>query len=367
VDRLVQFYRQTLPAYRAVLLALVGFAPAVAAFHDAGVASCAGCHTMHNSQDGTPIDPGIGHEMLLLYESATDLCLSCHADENGSVLGTDPIAPPPERGGGNFVFLYEDDLNDLIRGPANPITGNHAGHNVASLSWGIPVDPDHPVAPGGDYPAADLGCTSCHDPHGNSEFRMLRGAGSTDAAGFAFTSPAPLAQGIPLTGAAESTSLHTAYQRGWAAWCANCHGYYHEEGPGFDHPDSETLGSDERDTYNRYAGPDNPFGGSFATAYIPELPLEDPTRTTTSTVGAGSSSRLTCMSCHRAHATSAPKGLRWDPNVVILKDDGSESGSYPLPSPYPDPRQRSLCVKCHYEDANHGFGRSCMTCHRYDH
>ena len=45
--------------------------------------------------------------------------------------------------------------------------------------------------------------------------------------------------------------------------------------------------------------------------------------------------------------------------------DGFESGSYPIPSPYPDPNQRSLCVKCHYTEAyEHGFGRPCMECHR---
>ena len=45
---------------RKLLLIAIGLcfvaSPAVA-FHDGGVAHCNGCHTMHNSQDGTLVDP----------------------------------------------------------------------------------------------------------------------------------------------------------------------------------------------------------------------------------------------------------------------------------------------------------------------
>ena len=55
------------------------------------------------------------------------------------------------------------------------------------------------------------------------------------------------------------------------------------------------------------------------------------------------------MSCHRAHATSAPDAGRWDFNVTGLAEDGQESGSFALPNPY-DGNQRSLCNKCHSQD-----------------
>ena len=41
----------------ALALALVFVASSALAFHDGGVARCSGCHTMHNSQDGVPVDP----------------------------------------------------------------------------------------------------------------------------------------------------------------------------------------------------------------------------------------------------------------------------------------------------------------------
>ncbi len=339
------------------------------AVHEGGVGACKYCHTMHNSEDGISNDhvPPGGGEDLLLYESSTDLCLSCHATENGAVLGPDPTNPPPELGGGNFTFLYENNINDGPNGAQNPIDGHHAGHNVVSAYWGIPEDPENAVSPGGNYPSSELSCTSCHDPHGNQNFRFLWGNGITSAGGgYIFRYPAPLAEGISLFLGQESPSNHTAYQAGWSEWCANCHDLYHDEGlPGFEHPAGHSMGGDEASSYNRYNGPGDPAGGAYATAYIPEVPVEEPSMTVSSTIGAGSSSQVTCMSCHRAHATSAPKSTRWDPNVEFLDLDGLESGSWPLPNPYTDPDQRALCIKCHYNDAeDHGWGEACMSCHR---
>jgi predicted CXXCH cytochrome family protein len=277
-------------------------------------------------------------------------------------MGSDPLNPPPEKGGGNFIFLLEDDIND---GVGYPIDGNRAGHNVASIEWGIPVDPNHIVGPGGTYPSDKLTCTSCHDPHGNQNYRMLRGLGSTDNTGFVFIYDAPQGEGIGLDGR-ESPANHTAYRGGWSDWCANCHGFYHDEiYQGFEHPMDRPMNMEMRDTYNQYNGPLDPYGGDISMAYVPEVPFESRDMTTTSTTGPFGWSRLACISCHRAHATSAPSSTRWDPNVEFLDDDGLQSGSYPLPNPYSEQGQRALCVKCHYPVAEaHGWGRPCLECHR---
>jgi predicted CXXCH cytochrome family protein len=302
---------------------------------------------------------------LLIFELATDLCLSCHATSYGALLGPDPTNPPPETGAGNFSFLYEDNINDGPSGSQNPISGNHAGHNVASGSYGLTSDPDHTTAPGGHYPSSQLTCISCHDPHGNENYRLLGGAGPVDNSGFSFAYPAPHAEG-PALGAPERLDQHVAYHSGWTNWCANCHGRFHDEGsPGFEHPASTALGSEEISSYNSYNGSIDPIGGNYATAYVPEIPLEDLLQTTSSTAGASSQSRVSCMTCHRAHATSAPSSMRWDPNVTLVAQDGIRSGSYPLPSPYTDQSQRSLCIKCHYQKSQeHGGNRVCMACHR---
>ena len=95
---------------------------------------------------------------------------------------------------------------------------------------------------------------------------------------------------------------------------------------------------------------EDPLGGTTASAYLAQVPFEDASVDYTSTAGPSASSYIMCMTCHRAHASSAPDAGRWDFSVTLLVDDGVESGSYPLPDPYASLAQRSLCNKCHVKD-----------------
>jgi len=330
-----------------LLLALAA-APA-AAFHDGGVASCGGCHVTHNSQGGQPIVPGPGNDYSLKAGTASDVCLLCHAQSAGAVLGLNALAPPPEKGGGNFVFLLEDNLNDAEGGASSPIPGAAAGHNVVAPAHGLFAETRYSVAPGGSFAVGELGCTSCHDPHGRDTFRLLHGAGEVQNGLAVFSAAAPLASGLDVSSSAtESRNSHSAYRSGMSAWCGNCHGRYHDDfGAGFEHPVDALLTVEVVDQYDRYDGVGNPTGGSSLLAYLPEVPFEDAAAAVGSTAGPGASSRLSCLSCHRAHASSAPAAGRWDFRVDTLGQDGVESGSWPIPNPYSDPSQPPLCWKCH--------------------
>jgi len=342
------------PALPAMLICLiaVGYGSVVQAFHDGGVGSCNGCHVMHNSEDGIPVVPGQAGEWLLRAETPSDLCLSCHANNFGAVFGPDPLNPPPELGGGNFTFLLEDNLNDGPDGAIDPIGGDAAGHNINAPSYGISADGVQVTSPGGNYPSRDLGCTSCHDPHGSGQFRMLRSAGSADPLGPAFLYDAPAAEGLDVTQVvSESDAAHTAYHSGMSRWCGNCHAAYlirhNQAQSAFSHTVDRGMGANAANQYNIYNGTDDPEGGVPATAYLAAVPFEDPSQTTTSTQGPAQNSRFHCLSCHRAHATSAPHAGRWDFNVDLLMEDGAISGSYPIPDPYQSPNQEPLCHKCH--------------------
>lgn len=320
------------------------------AFHGGGVASCGSCHVTHNSADGSPIVPGPANDYALRSTTASELCLLCHAQSAGMVLGLNPLAPPPERGGGNFVFLLEENLNDAADGATRPIAGSAAGHNLVAPVFGLTADTRHGVSPGGSFPAAEMGCTSCHDPHGRSNFRMLWGAGTIRNGLFVFGAPAPEASGLPLTaGAVEGRGAHSAYVSGMSAWCGNCHGDYHRTvgTERFEHPNDALLTIAVVDQYNRYQGVLNPTSGSPLDAYLPEVPFEDVAAAVGSTAGPTSTSRLSCLSCHRAHASSAPAAGRWDFAIATLGADGVVSGSWPIPNPYGDPSQPALCWKCH--------------------
>lgn len=332
-----------------VAIALGVGGPALA-FHQKGVANCNGCHLTH----GEGADPGVqagpsADEGLLIAESASDVCLMCHAENLGAVLGADPLFPPLERGGGNFVFLLEDNLNDAAGGALNPILGDAAGHNLVAPGHSLSADPRYTLSPGGSFPANQLGCTSCHDPHGNASFRMLNQVGPVMDNVATFANPAPVAVGIDINGPRETANHHTAHSSGMSAWCGNCHGSYHRPGSGssFEHQILGNLGVTVGQRYNEYNGDADPSGGLQATAYLPEVPFEDTSNTITSTAGTGAQSKIMCLSCHRAHATSSPAAGRWDFNVNLLAEDGVESGSYAIPNPYGDPSQGPLCDKCH--------------------
>ncbi len=349
------------PTAAAALLAAFLLMPSgVLAFHDQGVASCAGCHVMHDDGLSTA-------DALLRGLSASDVCLSCHGAGAQPVFGGTPLLPPPELGAGNFVFLLEDELNDDPRPSAPSVGGHHAGHSIVAPGAGLVPDPDRPTAPGGTFPSAELGCTSCHDPHGNASFRMLNGAGPVQGGLYEFLFPAPEAEGMPLAlaGAGESPTAHSAYRSGLSDWCANCHGFYHDVvgTARFEHPYEADLGGDWAQRYDEYLGEADPDGGSAATAYLPQVPFEAPGAAVDATAGPGPDARVACLTCHRAHATSAPAALRWDARVATLGQDGLASGSYPLPNPYGDPDQRQLCLKCHEADHALASPLSCVTCH----
>jgi predicted CXXCH cytochrome family protein len=333
----------------AVVLCTAAPAPA---FHAGGVADCSVCHTVHQAQDGvqeSDLDPA-GNPHLLVMKDPSSVCISCHDLLDGTfVVGGDPLDPPAQRAGGSFIFLIEDNLNDAPGGANNPIPGDAAGHNLVAREYGLAADATLTAAPGGDFPAAVLGCTSCHDPHGGGTFRFLHETGDVVAGGaFTFTTPAPDAEGLPIQ-LAVGPAGHTAYRGGMDAWCGNCHGDFHANGTQLVHPSGRVLGGRAATAYNLYNGTGDIVGGTAATAFLEQVPFEDPANTITGTTGPRPDSRISCVTCHRAHASSAPDAGRWDFGVTFLEQDGVESGSWRIPNPY-GPDQRSLCNKCHAKD-----------------
>ncbi|MFZ5434086.1 MAG: cytochrome c3 family protein, partial [Calditrichota bacterium] len=309
-----------------IVMAVVAFmATSALAFHDEGVARCSGCHTMHNSKDGLPVDAANpnGNPYLLIRATASEVCLSCHATERGAVWTADPLAPSSEKGGGNFCFINEDNLNDGRYGnqPANFIPGSYGVHNCIAPSYGGIADPALTTSPGGDYPAAYMSCTSCHDPHGNANFRLLYGAGRVTAGDFDFVNDAPECDGISYSSGVETPTSHTAYKGGMSAWCANCHGDYHQpntNGKLF-HPSGSLIPGEIATTYSLYNGTGQPDNTNPTHSYLPMVAFEDPSMTTSSDAPPSAFAEVSCISCHRAHGSSAPNIGRWDFNVGLYE------------------------------------------------
>lgn len=342
------------------VLFVASYSSAVMAFHDAGVAYCGGCHTMHNSQEGALIDSAsaTGNSYLLKKGTPSDTCLSCHAGYGQ--LTTDGLSLGP---GGDFYWMKTDVSYVGHSGSTTTVLARKHGHNLNAPGNALSEDTTLTTAPGGTYDATYMGCNSCHDPHGNANFRLLYGIGETAAnypGGYDFTDGAPVAIGGSrktklADSGAEKYAQHVGYQSGMSGWCANCHPNFHSGmTSNLVHPTGQNLGTDIANNYNAYVTTGT-LTGDVSASYLGLVPFEDAANTTTtSTAGPTATSKVMCLTCHRAHASPYPDAGRWDFAQTELSE------SHPAGEPYlaewdgGNPldltHQRSLCNKCHIQD-----------------
>ena len=347
-----------------------------AAFHDGGVAHCNGCHTMHNSQDGNsvafssggfPRPVTTGNNWLLIYENPTDTCLNCHYGSGSYHVWEDSgdvAAGYDEKGAGDFIYSTAANVQENSHADVFPVDGEAAGHTlVSSIGGRTAVDNTLAVAPGdlgaNPYPTGAMRCTSCHDPHFNGGFRALWRNGQESDGIYAYARNWTVdldATGISMFGPSETDGFHNQYRGEYADWCATCHPDIHDSGDSI-HPTGSTMSAQVQVQYGQYSGSTDCVGvpapcgtGSAASSYLAMVPFEDPDMSQfTYTGGPDSNSMVTCVTCHRAHGSSAMDAGRWDFNVTGLAEDGEVSGTFALPNPF-DGNQRSLCNKCHAKD-----------------
>lgn len=384
------------------------------AFHDGGVANCAGCHSMHNgaenaasvkvtAADGTfTTVVAAPTENLLKGSDASSTCLNCHQGTVGSyhVLSTSANNP---KEGGDFGWLTKQYMAG--RTGTTAYAGNNAGHNIVAADFGLISDPTNTTAPGSTlaYSSLLLGCTSCHDAHGQvldgtagggkpaevsgsygdaiapgetkANFRLLGDsmyeAGGIDDDNFAFTKDAPIAL------ADSSSGKKTRYGSGMSEWCANCHDAYYNNTPDValsKHPTSVPMADNGYTlNYNKYVATGN-FTGDQTTAYNDMVPFETGatdqadliTATVNTTAGPVAGAQVMCLSCHRAHASAFNNAGRWDFTASLLAESSNLASTSTFATVAPsgvayyadgvakdmslDTTQRSLCNKCHAQD-----------------
>ncbi len=370
---------------RIAVAALFAFAFGNAyAFHSGGVAECEGCHSMHNSFEGSPNVTGRAFAAgtgpyLLKANDQSGACLNCHAAADTgpssyhiATLGVNPAdstTPVEATPGGDFAWLKKT-LTITIRKSTLIREGERFGHNVIAADFGYVADDVVTAAPGGTYPAANLGCQSCHDPHGryrrfadgsqqttglpifasgsyNSSinptagvsavgvYRILGGAGYAPASypTVPFTTGAPDAvvascyYRLELSGSAVSQT-GIAYGQNMSEWCANCHtdilqNSYSSGVAGQRHPagNSAQLTAAVVTAYNAYvsSGIMTNTGPSFSTL----APFENGTNNyaqlkswavtaaSSNHPNASTGANVACVSCHRAHASPFESALRF--------------------------------------------------------
>jgi hypothetical protein len=291
--------------------------------------------------------------------------------------------------GGDFAWLKKS-FQWTEDGKANQSPGESHGHSVVAVEYGLTPDSRLAAAPGGTYPAASLGCVSCHDPHGKvsgsassggpigvsgsygesppgetiaGNYRLLGGAGydgGGSGTGVAFKQPAPIAVANPGDWR-ETETNHPAYGSGMSEWCANCHDGMANggSGNGKSHPagNDVKLGKEIVESYNAYVKTGD-MSGSRPTAYLALVPFEHGTSDTlllrpSGTEGPDGNANVMCLTCHRAHASAFGSIGRWDFRATfIAQSHPNDRESYygrDVAAQF-GPYQRSFCNKCHPRD-----------------
>jgi predicted CXXCH cytochrome family protein len=396
-----------------LMIARTGFA-----FHSGGVAECMGCHNIHDGQSPSA---------LLVGSDISSTCLSCHgAASAGSyhiasidVGGTNNgLVPRQMTPGGDFGWVLKTFTWSPASGTSSTEEGYVHGHNIVANDYGFVADGLNTVAPGGDMGASLLSCNSCHDQHGKlrrlsdgtfatsgapivgsgsytdsadpgagqavGAYRLLRGPGSeTGSGGKTFTTVfnAVVASTYNRSEGISQTAI--AYGAGVSDWCGTCHpDMLAATSPNHTHPTNQGFSLTVVTIYNSYMG----SGLTGNSGFDSIVPFENDNETnyanlrTDATANAAvadatTSSKVMCLSCHRAHASGFAHMTRWQNESAFIAVDGvwpgtDSTSSIATAAQYAMGRttaetsrayndvpatkyatyQRSLCNKCHAND-----------------
>lgn len=260
-------------------------------WHRGSGLTCSDCHTMHNSLRGQSMrydaDPTPA-EKLLRADGTTAVCIACHGGDRPTALAPDvkyPSALEPPGGG------FPADLGD----PAQ------VAHALA---------PTPAVPPQGSL-AMVLTCGTCHDSHGNGNYRNLR---DSPAASGRFA-PAPIVhQAVTANGTNPAdvyTGANVRYVSGMSQWCIDCHDLItsaHVAAGGstlLSHPWDRTIAGGAA------------TGVTDLAAWMATVPNRVPVQNRLGLAPPNDADEVFCLSCHRAHGSPNPAGLVYADGVTL--------------------------------------------------
>lgn len=229
--------RLALLAAGSAALFMVGAAPASAdagPHHEDGSAvtdGCAACHRVHTAK-----------APQLLKEDQSTLCLSCHGT-TGTGASTNVVdglgyssaarsgSPGALRGGG-FSFarigsgaptgqsagFSNADGVVPVAGTGSAVTSTHSISSTSVTAWGNGAS--------GAGATIQLRCGSCHDPHGNGNYRILRDI-PKESGGTSTTIADAGTKDYTTTNYWQVNDTNaSSYIGNVSAWCTTCHTRY---------------------------------------------------------------------------------------------------------------------------------------------
>jgi predicted CXXCH cytochrome family protein len=261
--------------------------------------ACAGCHRTHQ-----------GAAPKLLVAANTNLCLTCHGPtgtgsnvdvSDGIYRGTTAGSQNAALNSGGFTFAKQD--TSLSGKPVSAaVTSMHQvqgmpGYSPTAMAWGAGAISTTATA-GQPF---DLYCTSCHDPHGSKNYRLLR----TTVNG----KPVSVTQTDETT--KDYTTPHyykpTAGSGQWeiASLCGACHTRYVATASG----SGETSSTDILFAYrHRIEAPSGSTLNGLTYTFPTALALPVSTASGGAPTTSPDNRSMVCLTCHYAHGTTASMG-----------------------------------------------------------
>jgi predicted CXXCH cytochrome family protein len=285
--------------------------PHIATGTNATPDKCAGCHRIHTAQTDT---------LLKNAGTVSDFCYSCHGSGGtgsdlavqegtyyggsgaGAPYGSKPASSTVGLRAGGFDMARIDTTDPSfeeigVLGTGQPVTSWHTidGSTVGTI-WG------NGAINSGAGPSYAMDCTSCHDPHGNGQYRILRPVplGSSASTGVTVTDqPNPK---VYTTTNYFSVGPVSGVQM--SSWCASCHTRY-----------LSNSTNDSGDDIFSYRHRSN---GSLGT---------------------------TCIKCHAAHGTNATVSGTYSSSGGF--PDGGSGTTATAQTKLLKMDNRGICLKCH--------------------
>lgn len=325
--------------------------------------ACAGCHRTHTAFGSMTWSDGTTEHSALLINSATtmyEFCYACHgADAQGADTNVQQGVYEGTLYGTQGAILNGGGFESV------GVTATTSSHLYNSTSWwaygggvfgAAATDPSlvasgatGMVVAGMTDTDIQMDCATCHDPHGSSNYRILKDMVYGNRVGGFFgtsTNPTPTPwvwstePGYP----AEGFRTHTAYTsyvpnfttpmyargetwtvsntdvdgisgalKGMTGWCTGCHGTYMTKESTYNAGDLRLTDDPTINPFmTRHRHPMNVplsnFNGTRAliVTTTPSLPLahDRVTEVGGSTLFNSSEDWVECLTCHRAHGTS---------------------------------------------------------------
>jgi len=253
--------------------------------------ACAGCHRGHTAVLSSLLKQGTTYYSF---------CTSCHdgtgANTNvvdGVFLGTVTSWSTQTYGtagaglnGGGFSNAKPYTARSSRTGTSAAVTSKHdvTSDTATYTAWG-----GGSTGPG---TTMTLTCVTCHDAHGNTNYRILKSTVNS-------------VTGLTVT-SNESTIDYTKdqYKSGQSTWCVACHTQYKTTQGIVGNSSGTYDAGDSQGAVVRYRHPmDVALGATNASNLNTNTPL--PVDQTTYSAAIGASDTIQCLTCHQAHGTSS--------------------------------------------------------------